>query len=56
MDSPKPNNRIHPLVAAAAVAVTLASLVGVAAMTGLFPSSNIDAGAGSGHVGGARGL
>ncbi|WP_050808619.1 glycine zipper 2TM domain-containing protein [Collimonas fungivorans] len=40
MDSPKPNNRIHPLVAAAAVAVTLASLVGVAAMTGLFPSSN----------------
>ncbi|AIY40583.1 Outer membrane lipoprotein [Collimonas arenae] len=39
MDNPKPNNRIHPLVAAAAVAVTLASLVGVAAMTGLFPSS-----------------
>jgi outer membrane lipoprotein SlyB len=39
MDNPKPNNRIHPLVATAAVAVTLASLVGVAAMTGLFPSS-----------------
>lgn len=39
MDNPKPTNRIHPLVAAAAVAVTLASLVGVAAMTGLFPSS-----------------
>jgi outer membrane lipoprotein SlyB len=40
MDNPKPNNRIHPLVAGAAVAVTLASLVAVAAMTGLFPSSN----------------
>ncbi|WP_211466118.1 outer membrane lipoprotein [Collimonas silvisoli] len=40
MDSPKPNSRIHPLVAGAAVAVTLASLVAVAAMTGLFPSSN----------------
>lgn len=39
MDNPKPSNRIHPLVATAAVAVTLASLVGVAAMTGLFPSS-----------------
>ncbi|SFI13810.1 Glycine zipper 2TM domain-containing protein [Collimonas sp. OK307] len=39
MDNPKPNNRIHPLVAGAAVAVMLASLVGVAAMTGLFPSS-----------------
>jgi outer membrane lipoprotein SlyB len=39
MDNPKPNNRIHPLVAGAAVAVMLASLVGVAAMTGLFPNS-----------------
>lgn len=39
MDSPKPNSRIHPLVAGAAVAVTLASLIGVAAMTGLLPSS-----------------
>lgn len=34
------SNRIHPLVAGAAVAVMLASLVGVAAMTGLLPSSN----------------
>jgi len=32
--------RIHPLVATAAVAVTLVSLVGVAAITGVFPSSN----------------
>lgn len=32
--------RIHPLVATAAVAVILVSLVGVAAMTGMLPSSN----------------
>ncbi|MES2830899.1 MAG: glycine zipper 2TM domain-containing protein [Pseudomonadota bacterium] len=32
--------RIHPLVATAAVAVTLVSLVGIAAITGVFPSSN----------------
>ncbi|KAF1045145.1 MAG: hypothetical protein GAK35_01471 [Herbaspirillum frisingense] len=37
----KPNsNRLHPLVAGAAVAVILASLIGVAAMTGLLPNSN----------------
>ncbi|MFC5475309.1 glycine zipper 2TM domain-containing protein [Paraherbaspirillum soli] len=40
MDSPKPSNRIHPLVATAAVAVTMASLVGVAAITGLIPGAN----------------
>ncbi|MCA1326665.1 glycine zipper 2TM domain-containing protein [Herbaspirillum sp. alder98] len=34
------SNRLHPLVAGAAVAVILASLIGVAAMTGLLPSSN----------------
>ncbi|WP_050469304.1 glycine zipper 2TM domain-containing protein [Herbaspirillum chlorophenolicum] len=34
------SNRLHPLVAGAAVAVILASLVGVAAITGLLPSSN----------------
>jgi outer membrane lipoprotein SlyB len=33
-------NRIHPLVAAASVSVILVSLVGVAAMTGLFPNSH----------------
>jgi outer membrane lipoprotein SlyB len=31
---------LHPLVAGAAVAIILASLIGVAAMTGLLPSSN----------------
>ena len=33
-------NRIHPLVAGAAVSVMLVSLVGVAAITGILPSSN----------------
>lgn len=33
-------NRIHPLVAGAAVAVMLASATGIAAMTGLLPSSH----------------
>src|SRR6476661_2868431 len=32
--------RIHPLVATAAASVVLVSLVGVAAITGLLPSSN----------------
>lgn len=36
----KTPSRIHPLVATAAVAVTLVSLVGVAAITGLLPTSN----------------
>lgn len=34
-----PSSRLHPLVAGAAVAVILVSLIGVAAMTGLLPSS-----------------
>ena len=34
------NKRIHPLVAGAAVSVILFSLVGVAALTGVLPSSN----------------
>ncbi|MEM5296448.1 glycine zipper 2TM domain-containing protein [Burkholderia sp. JPY481] len=34
-----PRSRIHPLVAAAAVAVILASGTGIAAMTGLLPTS-----------------
>ena len=33
-------NRIHPLVAGAAASVMLVSLVGVAAITGMFPSSH----------------
>jgi hypothetical protein len=33
-------NSIHPLVATAAGAVILASLVGVASMTGMLPSKN----------------
>lgn len=41
MENQSPSkNRIHPLVAAAAVGVLLFSLVGVAAMTGLLPNSN----------------
>lgn len=40
MDTPKPATRIHPLIAIAAIAVSLVSLVGVAAITGLLPSSN----------------
>lgn len=40
METNNNSNRLHPLVAAAAIAVLLVSLVGVAAMTGLLPSSN----------------
>lgn len=40
MDGTKTANRIHPLVAGAAVAVMLVSLTGVAAMTGLLPTSH----------------
>ena len=44
MDTPviKPasSNRLHPLVAGAAIALILVSLIGVAAMTGLLPNSN----------------
>lgn len=36
---PSSSGRIHPLVAGASVAVILVSLIGVAAMTGLLPSS-----------------
>ena len=39
--SPTPTaSRIHPLVAGAAVAVTLVSLLGVAAVTGILPNSH----------------
>ncbi len=37
------SNRIHPLVAAASVSVILVSLVGIGAMTGLFPNSHSSA-------------
>ena len=40
METNNNSKRIHPLVAAAAVGVLLVSLVGVAAMTGMLPSSN----------------
>ncbi|MGZ3158716.1 MAG: glycine zipper 2TM domain-containing protein [Burkholderiaceae bacterium] len=40
METNKPSNRLHPLMAAAAVGVLLVSLTGVAAMTGLLPSSH----------------
>jgi outer membrane lipoprotein SlyB len=39
MEEKKTSNRIHPLMAGAAVSVMLVSLVGVAAVTGLIPSS-----------------
>lgn len=40
METKNNSNRIHPLVAAAAIGVLLVSLVGVAAMTGMLPNSN----------------
>lgn len=40
MESNKTANRMHPLVAGAAISVMLVSLTGVAAMTGMFPSSH----------------
>jgi hypothetical protein len=40
MEMNQASNRIHPLVAGAAASVMLVSLVGVAAITGLFPNSH----------------
>lgn len=40
METKTTSNRIHPLVAMAAVSVTLVSLTGVAAITGLLPTSH----------------
>ncbi|MGB4346818.1 MAG: glycine zipper 2TM domain-containing protein [Burkholderiaceae bacterium] len=40
MNMKKVSGAIHPLIAAAAVSVIIASLVGVAAITGLFPKSD----------------
>jgi outer membrane lipoprotein SlyB len=42
MENPHTPNRIHPLVAVAAIAVLIACLVGIAAMTGMLPNSNAD--------------
>lgn len=43
-------NRLHPLVAIAAVSVTVLSLTGVAAITGLLPTSHSESGPGSAAV------
>lgn len=40
MEASKTTNRIHPLVAGAAISVMLVSLTGVAAITGLIPNSH----------------
>lgn len=40
METNKTSNRLHPLIAAAAVSVMLVSLVGVAAITGVIPTSH----------------
>ncbi|TCS35858.1 outer membrane lipoprotein SlyB [Paucimonas lemoignei] len=44
MDTNNKPNRIHPLVAIAAVSVTVLSLAGVAAITGLLPTSHSESG------------
>lgn len=44
MDTNNKPNRIHPLVAIAAVSVTVLSLTGVAAITGLLPTSHSESG------------
>jgi Glycine zipper 2TM domain len=44
METNQPSrSRIHPLIAGAAVSVMLASLVGIAAMTGVLPNSHANA-------------
>ena len=40
MQNADTSNRLHPLVAGAAVSVMLVSLIGVAAITGILPNSN----------------
>ena len=40
MNSTQTTRRIHPLMAGAAVSVTLVSLLGVAALTGILPNSH----------------
>ena len=43
MEMNQPSNRIHPLMAGAAVSVMLVSLLGIAAMTGVLPNSHASA-------------
>ena len=43
MEMNQPSNRIHPLVAGAAVSVILVSLAGIAAITGVLPNSHATA-------------
>lgn len=45
MEMNQPSNRIHPLMAGAALSVILVSLLGIAAMTGVLPNSHASAGA-----------
>lgn len=45
MEMNQPSNRIHPLMAGAAVSVILVSLLGIAAITGVLPTSHATAGA-----------
>ena len=40
MEMNQPSNRIHPLMAGAAVSVMLVSLLGIAAITGVLPNSH----------------
>jgi hypothetical protein len=40
MNTTQAKTRIHPLMAGAAVSVTLVSLLGMAAITGILPNSN----------------
>lgn len=44
MEMNQTSNRIHPLIAGAAVSVTLVSLLGTAAITGVLPNSHAGAG------------
>lgn len=43
MEMNQPSNRIHPLMAGAAVSVILVSLLGIAAITGVLPNSQATA-------------
>ena len=44
METNQTSNRIHPLMAGAAVSVVLVSLLGAAAITGVLPNSHADIG------------
>ncbi|WP_151637237.1 outer membrane lipoprotein [Noviherbaspirillum aerium] len=55
MENIKTPNRIHPLVAGAAISVMLVSLTGVAAITGMIPNSHSTSAIASGNVGNSIG-